>query len=133
GGLLINFLPLRFLDGPRVKAWNRHAWAAVEGAALVLLVLVLSHPDPAKIDHALAQPHHISQAPHVAFFAFALGSFAFWGYFRIWGTTERRGALGRPADGPCVAEGGPASALLGVELTGGLVVAPVDVVGTAAW
>jgi hypothetical protein len=89
-GLLINFLPLRFLDGPRLKAWSRHAWVAVEGAALVLLVLVVSYDDPAQIDRHLAKPHHISQAPLVAFFAFALGSFAFWGYFRLWGTTERR-------------------------------------------
>jgi hypothetical protein len=101
-GLFINFLPLRFLDGPRLKAWNRHAWVAVEGAALFLLVLVLSNPDPAKIDQA-AKSHPIPVAPGLVFFAFALGSFAFWGYFRLWGT-ERRLALVGPAESGCVAE-----------------------------
>jgi hypothetical protein len=99
-GMLINFLPLRFLDGPRLKAWNRNAWVAVEGAALVLLVLVLSYRDPAGIDRVRASGQHIPVAPGLAFLAFAVGSFAFWGYFRLWGTERPRALVGRTGPQP---------------------------------
>jgi hypothetical protein len=76
---LVGLLPMRFLDGSRVMAWNRVVWAILAFLALFTFVQVLVQPGTGYVGHA-------STAGKITvlslYLAFALGSIAFWAYFR---------------------------------------------------
>jgi hypothetical protein len=97
---LVGLLPLRSLDGSKVKDWSRLAWSALFALALFTLVEVLFQPGTAYVGHT-------SKAGKIAvgtlYLMFGLGTAAFWAYFRFrsgqpTGSFEGEGDLEREGD-----------------------------------
>ena len=79
-GVVIGLLPMRFLDGARLKRWNRRVWIAVFGVALFAFVDILLNPRSGYI----ASSSRGAVAMTVAvFLGFGLGSLLFWAFFRF--------------------------------------------------
>jgi hypothetical protein len=73
-------LPLPFLPGRDVAAWNRWAWAGLFALGLTAFVWVLLQPG----DGFATQVHHIDLIPVAATFAgFAVGTLAFMACFKF--------------------------------------------------
>ena len=96
-GVAFAYLPLRFMDGARVRAWNRRVWLVIQGAALVLAALLIAatgqndYVDVFKgSDHG---PALKALAVALVFGAFSVG---FWLFFRL---REGAGAVLAPAGG----------------------------------
>jgi hypothetical protein len=76
---VVGMLPMRFLDGARIKAWNSLVWAIVAFLALFTFIQVLIQPGTGYVGHAST----VGKITVLALYlAFALGSFSFWAYFR---------------------------------------------------
>jgi hypothetical protein len=73
-------MPFRFLNGAAVRAWSRLAWALLFGAGAFAFVHVLIGPQSGYL--AELAPNGLIAALAV-FVAFAVMSFAVWGYFRF--------------------------------------------------
>jgi hypothetical protein len=73
-------MPFRFLNGAAVRAWSRLAWAGLFGAGVFAFVHLLIGPQSGYL--AELSPSGLVAALAV-FAAFALISFATWGYFRF--------------------------------------------------
>jgi hypothetical protein len=73
-------MPFRFLNGAAVRAWSRLAWAGLFGAGVFAFVHLLIGPQSGYL--AELSPSGLAAALAV-FAAFALISFATWGYFRF--------------------------------------------------
>jgi hypothetical protein len=78
-GAVIGLLPLQFLDGARLKQWNRRVWIAIFGVALFAFVDILLNPASGYIS-STSRGAVITTA--AIFVGFGLGSLAFWAYFR---------------------------------------------------
>jgi hypothetical protein len=78
-GLVFGMLPLRFMSGEKLWAWNKPLWTALMGAGLFIFVHVLLNPEA----EYLANPNYIPLGTVVGLFAtFGMWSVAFWAYFR---------------------------------------------------
>lgn len=77
--IVFGLLPMKFLDGGKLRAWNPWAWAAVYGTAAFFFVhlLVLN-----TVPVTQAQRTHAIVTVFTLYAAFALFSCAFWAYFR---------------------------------------------------
>jgi hypothetical protein len=74
--IVIGLIPLRFLPGHTLRKWNPRVWFASYLGGAFLFSLVLLRP-------GLVEAHDSSVAWTVGIaIAFAVGSIAFWGYFR---------------------------------------------------
>jgi hypothetical protein len=74
--IVIGLIPLRFLPGHTLKAWNAKIWGVCYLGGGFLFSLVLLHP-------GLVGAHEASVAWTIGLAAFfGLGSIAFWAYFR---------------------------------------------------
>ena len=79
-GLLFGLMPLRFLDGDKLAAWNKFVWAVIFFAAAFAFIHVLLDPATGFIGFS----EEIPAITVLALFAgFGLFSMAFWGYFRF--------------------------------------------------
>ena len=79
-GVVFGMIPLRFLAGEKLFAWNKALWAALFGAGAFLFLHVLLDPE----SEYLADPNSVPTTIIFVFFAaFGLLSVAFWGYFRF--------------------------------------------------
>jgi Bacterial Ig-like domain (group 3) len=76
---VVGLLPMRFLDGSRVREWSRAAWVALFAFGVFSVIEVLVAPGSGYVGHT-STPVVVAVA--VLYLAFALGSVAFWGYFR---------------------------------------------------
>jgi hypothetical protein len=77
---VVGLLPMRFLDGSRIKEWSRVAWAALFAFAVFVVIEVLVQPGSGYVGHT-STLGKIGVA--VLYVAFALGTVAFWAYFRF--------------------------------------------------
>ncbi|MHB8508802.1 MAG: FGLLP motif-containing membrane protein [Candidatus Dormibacteria bacterium] len=77
-GLLFGLIPLRFLDGQKVMAWNRFGWAAIFAVAAFLFVHVLLNP---AIGYVSGTENIVVAV--ILFGAFGVLSVGFWAYFRF--------------------------------------------------
>lgn len=82
---LVDLLPLRFLSGSKIFAWNKAVWGALFSLALFILIYILLQPSSGYVHHTTAQGVISIVALFVAFGLFSVG---FWAYFRF-----RSGAL----------------------------------------
>jgi hypothetical protein len=77
--LLVDLLPMRFLDGSTEIKWSKSAWAALFGFGVFALIQVLLTPNSGYVGHT---SHYSLLLVIIAYVAFGLFSFSFWGYFR---------------------------------------------------
>ncbi len=78
--LVVDLLPLRYLDGSRITVWRRFVWGVLLGIALFVLIHVLLSPGSGYV----GKTDNVGLLPVVIglFVAFGLFSLAFWAYFR---------------------------------------------------
>ena len=78
-GVVFAMLPLRFMSGEKLWAWNKPLWTLLMGAGLFIFVHVLLDPRA----EYLANPSYTPLATVIGLFAaFGICSVAFWAYFR---------------------------------------------------
>lgn len=77
--VVVGLLPMRFLDGARVKDWSGVAWAVLFATGLFALVHVLLSPGSGYVGHTSGQ---VTIAVLVLYVTFGAISVAFWAYFR---------------------------------------------------
>jgi hypothetical protein len=78
--LLVDLLPLRFLDGSRIIRWRKAVWAVLFGLGLFVLVHVLLSPGSGYVGHTKGYSFFVVLALYVGFGAVSV---AFWAYFRF--------------------------------------------------
>ena len=79
-GLVFDLLPLRFLSGAQLLAWNRRTWAVLFGVGCVLFFHVLLDPS----NGYTANPSTTPLTTILLLFAlFGIASVTFWAYFRF--------------------------------------------------
>jgi hypothetical protein len=77
---LFGMMPLRFLPGERVRAWNQRFWMALVGVAAFAFFHILLNPSSGY----LAESERSSMATVVGLLiVFGIGSVAFWAFFRF--------------------------------------------------
>ena len=79
-GAVIGLLPMRFLDGSRLKQWNRRIWMAIFGVALFAFAEILLNPSSGYVASTSRGAVFTTVA---VFVGFGLGSLAFWAFFRF--------------------------------------------------
>ncbi|MGI8983253.1 MAG: FGLLP motif-containing membrane protein [Acidimicrobiales bacterium] len=77
--LVVAMLPMRFLDGPKVKAWNRWVWLTLLFVGVVSVVHVLLTPSSGYVGHTTGE---VTFGVMVIFTIFCLLSVGAWAYFR---------------------------------------------------
>jgi parallel beta-helix repeat protein len=77
--IVVGLLPMRFLDGGRVREWSGAAWAVLFVTGLFALVHVLLSPGSGYVGHTSGE---VTIAVVVLYVAFGAVSVAFWAYFR---------------------------------------------------
>jgi hypothetical protein len=77
--LAVAMLPMRFMDGPKVKAWNRWVWAALLFAGVFTTVHVLLVPTSGYVGQTETE---VALDVLVVFLVFCAISVATWAYFR---------------------------------------------------
>jgi hypothetical protein len=78
--VLVGLLPLRFLDGERIRAWSRIAWALLFAFGLLVLVEVLFQPGSGYVGHTTTAGKFAVAALYLVFGGASVG---FWAYFRF--------------------------------------------------
>ncbi|HEX2048136.1 MAG TPA: FGLLP motif-containing membrane protein [Acidimicrobiales bacterium] len=77
--LAVAMLPMRFMDGPKVKAWNRGVWAALLFAGVFATVHVLLVPTSGYVGQTETE---VAVDVLTVFLVFCAFSVATWAYFR---------------------------------------------------
>jgi hypothetical protein len=77
--LVVAMLPMRFLDGPKVRAWSRTAWLALLFVGILCVVHVLLAPTAGYVGHTTGE---VTVGVLVIFVIFGAVSVATWAYFR---------------------------------------------------
>jgi hypothetical protein len=77
--LAVAMLPMRFLDGPKVRAWNRPVWAALLFAGVFATVHVLLTPTAGYVGQTTEE---VTADVLVIFAIFGAISVGVWAYFR---------------------------------------------------
>lgn len=89
-GALFAMMPIRFLPGERVRAWNPRAWMAILGLAAFAFFHILLNPTSGY----LAEAERGSMVTVIGLLAaFGLGSVLFWAYFRFRPARPPRGTV----------------------------------------
>jgi hypothetical protein len=78
-GALFDFLPLPFLRGGKVFAWQPGVWMALFLVASFVFAFILLNPGTGGPGGAGGPP---LLAALIVFVSFAIASLVFWGYFR---------------------------------------------------
>jgi hypothetical protein len=76
--VVICLIPLRFVEGSKLAAWSRTAWAVVFGLAAFGFVHVLLRPDSGYVAPAGSRATVV-----ILFVLFGIVSIGFWAYFRF--------------------------------------------------
>ena len=76
--VVICLIPLRFVEGSKVAAWSRTAWAVVFGLCAFAFVHILLRPDSGYVAASSSRWTVL-----VLFVAFGILSVGFWAYFRF--------------------------------------------------
>ena len=101
---LFGMMPLRFLPGERVRAWNPRFWMALVGISAFAFFHILLNPSAGY----LADAERSSMGTVVGLLVvFGLGSVAFWAFFRFFRKPPAPPAASSPeppSQGPPVAE-----------------------------
>jgi hypothetical protein len=79
--LIVDLLPMRFLDGSRIKAWKRTVWAALFLFGLFTLVHVLIIPGSGYV--GVSDELRLRIVVIALYLFFGLVSIGFWAYFRF--------------------------------------------------
>lgn len=79
--LIVDLIPMRFLDGSRTKAWSRAAWGALFAFGLFVLVHVLIIPGSGYV--GVSDDLKLRVVVVALYVAFGLISVGFWAYFRF--------------------------------------------------
>jgi len=74
------YIPLRFMDGARVRQWNGRIWLAIQTAAVALAVLLIAGTG---VDEYVGLGQGRGGKALAIAAGFALFSVAFWAYFRL--------------------------------------------------
>ncbi len=77
--LVVAMLPMRFLDGPKVMAWSRPAWATLLVVGLFATIHVLLTPSAGYVGHTTSE---VTIGVLVIFAVFGAMSVGLWAYFR---------------------------------------------------
>ena len=77
--LAVAMLPMRFMDGPKVRAWNRWVWGALLFAGVFITVHVLLAPTSGYVGQTETE---VAVDVVVVFLVFCAISVAVWAYFR---------------------------------------------------
>jgi hypothetical protein len=77
---IVGLLPMRFLDGSRIRGWSRSAWTVLFLLALAAFVLILIQPSTGYVGHTSLLGKVVAVALYVGF---CLVSLSFWAYFRF--------------------------------------------------
>ncbi|MGH9122797.1 MAG: FGLLP motif-containing membrane protein [Acidimicrobiales bacterium] len=88
---VVAMLPMRYLDGERIKAWSRVVWAVLMVLAISTVIQVLVQPGTGYVGHASAAAKLSVLGLYLVFAAF---SFSFWAYFRFRETPEEEAGPG---------------------------------------
>jgi hypothetical protein len=83
---LVGLLPMRFLDGSRVKAWSRTVWLILFLLGMFTVIEVLVQPGTGYVGHTTASGKIAVGALYLAFAAMSVG---FWSYFRFRPSLDR--------------------------------------------
>ena len=78
--LLVDLLPMRFLDGSRVIKWSRAAWVTLFAVGMFALIDILLVPSSGYVAHTKGYSFLIVMILYVAF---GIASVSFWAYFRF--------------------------------------------------
>ena len=73
-------IPIKFMYGQKVLAWNKWGWFAIYGTGMLLFVHTLLHPGMGLYGNA-SEASLFSVT--VLFLGFGAFSLCFWGYFRF--------------------------------------------------
>jgi hypothetical protein len=87
--VVFGLAPVRFLNGEKVKAWNKAGWAIVYGLGTFVFVHTALHPKSGGFASTKKTSILGMLAPFIAFAALSL---TFWGYFRyrhLWQGTKQ--------------------------------------------
>ena len=85
--LLFGLLPMTFLDGQKLRSWNRLVWAVLFGLTTFLFVHLVLNPETSYVGFSRDTPTLVVIA---LFLGFGLFSVGFWAYFRF--VPARKGA-----------------------------------------
>ena len=77
--LVVAMLPMRFLDGPKVRAWSRTAWLVLLFVGILCVVHVLLAPTAGYVGHTTGE---VTVGVIVIFLIFGAVSVGMWAYFR---------------------------------------------------
>lgn len=77
---IVGLLPMRFLDGSKIRAWSRSAWTILFVLALIALIQILIQPGTGYVGHTSLLGKFLVVVLYVGF---CLVSLAFWAYFRF--------------------------------------------------
>ncbi|MEA2717127.1 MAG: hypothetical protein QOI99_1444 [Actinomycetota bacterium] len=86
--LLVDLIPMRFLDGSRIKAWSRVAWLCLFAFGLFVCVHVLLVPGSGYV--GVSDNFKLKVVVAALYVIFGLISIGFWAYFR-YRTPRHRG------------------------------------------
>ncbi|MGH2717285.1 MAG: FGLLP motif-containing membrane protein, partial [Actinomycetota bacterium] len=78
--VLVGLLPMRFLDGSRIKAWNTWVWLGLFLLAIFVAVQILIQPGTGYVGHTTEAGNFTVLSLYLAFCAVSAG---FWAYFRF--------------------------------------------------
>lgn len=78
--VVFGLLPMRFMPGAGVYAWNRIVWASLMGLSLFAFIHILVNPASGYLTDTRRTPVFVTVALVAAFGLFSLG---FWAYFRF--------------------------------------------------
>lgn len=77
--LVVAMLPMRFLDGPKVRAWSKPAWAVLLFLGIFSVVHILLSPSAGYVGHTTEE---VTMGVLVVLAVFAAVSVGTWSYFR---------------------------------------------------
>jgi len=77
---IIGLLPMRFLDGSKIRSWSRAAWTTLFVLALIAFIQILIQPGTGYVGHTSLLGKVLVITLYVAFCLVSLG---FWAYFRF--------------------------------------------------
>jgi len=92
--VLFCLVPLRFLEGEKLTAWNRGAWAAIFSVAAFAFVEILLQPTSGFLARSSSPKQALVSL--VLFVGFGAFSVAFWAYFRFSPDAGSADGSGRP-------------------------------------